>query len=126
MILQNGEGQHRMGAKWIGTDGWVWVDRGGFETSPKSLVKDKIQPGEINLYHSTNHISNFLDCVKSRRLTITPAEVAHRSASVGHLCVIAISLGRKFRWNPETEEVIGDSSATALLGRAKRGPWSIV
>jgi predicted dehydrogenase len=126
MILQNAEGQHRMGAKWIGTDGWVWVDRGGFETSPKGLMKDKIRPGEINLYNSTNHIGNFLDCVKSRRLTITPAEVAHRSASVGHLCVIAISLGRKFRWNPETEEVIGDSTATALLGRAKRDPWSIV
>jgi hypothetical protein len=40
--------------------------------------------------------------------------------------VIAISLGRKFRWNPETEEIIGDASATALLGRAKRDPWSIV
>ena len=89
-------------------------------------MKDKIRPDEINLYHSTNHIGNFLDCVMSRRLTITPAEVAHRSASVGHLCVIAISLGRKFRWNPETEEIIGDSSATALLGRAKRDPWSIV
>jgi len=59
-------------------------------------------------------------------LTITPAEVAHRSASVGHLCVIAIGLGKRFRWNPEREEVIGDSSATARLGRAKRDPWSIV
>jgi hypothetical protein len=39
MILQNAEGQHRMGAKWIGTEGWVWVDRGGFDASPKSLLK---------------------------------------------------------------------------------------
>jgi predicted dehydrogenase len=126
MILQNSEGQVRGGAKWIGDDGWVWVDRGGFDTYPKSLMKDKIRPDEINLYRSTNHIGNFLDCVKSRRLTITPAEVAHRSASVGHLCVIAISLGRKFRWKPDTEEIIDDPSATALLGRAKRDPWSLV
>ena len=126
MIVQNAEGQHRMGAKWVGSDGWVWVDRGGFETSPPELAKEKIRPGEINLYRSTNHIGNFVDCVVSRRLTITPAEVAHRSASIGHLCVIAISLGRKLRWKPETEEFIDDSSANGLLGRAKREPWSII
>jgi len=126
MIVQNAEGSHRMGAKWIGTDGWVWVDRGGFETQPKGLVKDKIRPDEINLYHSTNHIGNFIDCVVSRRQTITPAEVAHRSASVGQLCVIAIAAGRKIRWNPDTEEILGDPAAAALLGRAKREPWNIL
>jgi hypothetical protein len=126
LIVQNAEGSHRMGAKWIGTDGWVWVDRGGFDTEPKSLMKDKIRPEEINLYHSTNHIGNFIDCVVSRRPTITPAEVAHRSASVGHLCVIAITLGRKIRWNPDIEEILNDPAAASLLGRAKREPWSIL
>ena len=126
LIVQNAEGAHRMGAKWIGSDGWVWVDRGGFDAEPKGLLKDKIRPDEINLYHSTNHIGNFIDCVISRRQTITPAEVAHRSASVGHLCVIAISLGRKLRWNPDMEQFLGDDSANALLGRAKREPWNII
>ncbi len=125
MIVQNAEGQHRMGAKWIGTDGWVWVDRGGFDTQPKSLMQDKIGSDEINLYRSNNHIGNFIDCVISRRPTITPAEVAHRSASVGHLCVIAIALGRKIRWNPDTEEIVGDPTANTMLGRAKREPWSL-
>jgi len=125
MIVQNAEGQHRMGAKWIGTDGWVWVDRGGFETHPKSLVKEKIGPEEINLYRSNNHLGNFLDCVQSRRLTITPAEVAHRSASVGHLCVIAIGLGRKLIWDPEKEQFSNDVSANGQLGKAKREPWSL-
>jgi predicted dehydrogenase len=126
LIVQNNEGQHRMGAKWIGSDGWVWVDRGGFDAQPKSLLKEKIRPDEIQLYHSTNHIGNFIDCVQSRRPTITPAEVAHRSASVGHLCVIAIALGRKIRWNPQTEEIADDAAASSMLGRAKREPWSIV
>ena len=125
MIVQNAEGQHRMGAKWIGTDGWVWVDRGGFDTQPKSLMQDKIGSDEINLYRSNNHIGNFIDCVISRRPTITPAEVAHRSASVGHLCVIAIALGRKIRWNSDTEEIVGDPTANTMLGRAKREPWSL-
>lgn len=126
LIVQNAEGSHRMGAKWIGTDGWVWVDRGGFDTHPKSLMKETIQPNEINLYRSNNHIGNFIDCVISRRPTITPAEVAHRSASVGHLCVLAITLGRTIRWNPDTEEVLGDPVANRLLGRAKREPWNVL
>lgn len=125
MIVQNTEGNFRGGARWIGTDGWVWVDRGGFETYPKSLMKEKIGPEEINLYRSTNHLANFVDCVQSRRLTITPAEVAHRSASVGHLCVIAIALGRKLRWDPEKEEFANDSSANGMLGKAKRQPWTL-
>ncbi len=125
VIVQNAEGNIRGGARWIGTDGWVWVDRGGFETEPRSLMKEKIGPEEINLYRSSNHIGNFLDCVRSRRLTITPAEVAHRSASLGHLSVIAITLGRKLRWNPEKEEFLNDDSANGLLGKAKREPWSL-
>jgi predicted dehydrogenase len=126
MIVQNAEGNVRMGAKWYGTDGWVWVDRGGFETNPPSLKNEKIRPDEINLYRSNNHIGNFIDCVISRRQTITPAEVAHRSASIGHLCVIAVTLGRKLHWNPEKEQFINDDSANALLGRAKREPWNII
>lgn len=125
VILQNTEGAFRGGARWIGTDGWVWVDRGAFQTEPKSLVKEKIGPEEINLYRSSNHIGNFLDCVQSRRPTITPAEVAHRSASLGHLSVIAITLGRPLRWNPEKEEFLNDDSANGLLGKAKRQPWSL-
>ena len=115
-----------MGARWVGDKGWVWVDRGGFDADPKSLLKDTIRPDEINLYRSPGHHRNFLDCVKSRRLTITPAEVAHRSASIGHLGLVAMQAGRKFRWNPDTEEILGDPTAAAMLGRAKREPWNIL
>jgi predicted dehydrogenase len=115
-----------MGARWIGDKGWVWVDRGGFDADPKTLLKDKIRPDEINLYQSPGHHRNFLDCVKSRRLTITPAEVAHRSASIGHLGQIAMTVGRKIKFNPDTEEILNDPAASALLGRAKREPWNIL
>ena len=126
MIIRNTEPGQPMGAKWIGSDGWIWVDRFGFDANPKGVLKDRIRPEELHLYHSPNHIANFVDCVISRKPTITPAEVAHRSASVGHLCVIAMTVGRKIRWNPQTEEILDDPAATALLGRAKREPWNIL
>ena len=54
---------------------------------------------------------------------MAPAEVGHRSNSVGLLGEIAMLTGRKIRWNPDTEEIIGDPGASAPLGRSYREPW---
>jgi hypothetical protein len=123
MIIAGGHPEIRGGTKWIGEFGWIWVDRGGFEASPASLVNEVIGPDEIQLTKSRDHHQNFLDAVRSRGLTIAPCEVAHRSASVGYLGVIAIELGRKIRWDPATESISGDPQAERLLGRAYRKPW---
>ncbi len=125
IILAGGYPEIQGGTKWIGEYGWIWVDRGGFETQPANLASEVIGPNEIRLYKSRDHYQNFLDCVRSRALTITPCEVAHRSASVGHLGVIAIETGRKIRWDPATETIIGDPEATRLLSRAYRKPWQL-
>ena len=111
------------GAKWYGEKGWIHVDRGGLYVEPAGILKEVIGPGETRLYESNDHNQNFLDCVKSRKLTICPAEVGHRSISVGLLGEIAMLTGRKIKWNPETEEIIGDEAASALLGRSYREPW---
>jgi hypothetical protein len=111
------------GAKWYGEKGWVHVNRGGLRAEPAEILKEVIGPGETKLYDSRDHKQNFLDCVKSRKLTICPAEVGHRSISVGLLGEIAMLTGRKIKWNPETEEIIGDEEASALLGRSYREPW---
>jgi len=113
------------GAKWYGDDGWVYVNRGRLDANPKSLLKEVIGPDEIRLYKSRDHMQNFVDCVKSRQLTITPCEVAHRSASVGHLAQIAMRLGRKIRFDPDTEQILGDPTASSMLGKAMRSPWHI-
>ena len=113
-----------MGTRWIGDRGWIFVDRGRTDADPKSLLKETVRPDEINLLRSPGHHRNFLDCVKSRRETLTPAEAAHRSASVGHVGLVSLMLGRKLKWDPNKEEVVGDPTANAMLGRAKRPPWN--
>jgi hypothetical protein len=59
----------------------------------------------------------------ARHIAIADCEIAHRSASVGHLGVIAIATGRKIKWDPIKEKIIGDSDASNLLTRPYRSPW---
>ena len=125
MIIAGGHPEIRGGTKWIGEFGWVWCNRGGLETQPSNLLEEYIGPEENRLYKSRDHFQNFLDCVVSRRQTITPHEVAHRSASVGHLGVIAMEVGRKVRFDPKTESILGDPEAHRLLSRAYRSPWQL-
>jgi predicted dehydrogenase len=115
-----------MGTRWIGEDGkWIWVRREDQETNPPGLWRDVIGPEETRLYYSRDHQGNFLECVKSRRPSSAPAENAHRSASVGHLGLLAILVGRTIRWDPATETIINDPGASAMLGRTYREPWSL-
>ena len=125
MIIAGGHGDIRSGTKWIGEDGWIWVDRGGMDANPKDILKEKIGRDEIHLFQSPGHWRNFLDCVKSRKTTLTPCEVAHRSATPGHLGQIAMLLGRKIRFNPKTEEILDDPTAARMLGRPMRSPWHV-
>lgn len=125
IVLAGGYPEIQSGTKWIGEYGWVWVDRGGFESEPAYLVREVIGPNEIKLYRSRDHFRNFIDCVRSRAETIAPCEAAHRSASVGHLGVIAIETGRTVRWDPAREAIIGDPDAERLLSRSYRRPWAL-
>ena len=116
------------GTKWIGADGWVWVDRGAFDASRPEWVKPESLPDDlrkVRLYESSNHQRNFLDCVKSRKPTITPVEVAHHSTLPGHLGLISMLVGRKLHWDVAKEEILNDPEATALLTRPYRAPWKL-
>jgi predicted dehydrogenase len=128
MTIAGGYPDIKSGAKWIGADGWVWVDREGFEASNPEWKKLKSLPEEqrkIKLYESTNHYRNFLDCVKSRTPTIAPVETAHHSAIPGHLGLISMLVGRKLRWDVTSEKILNDSGASELLSRPYRAPWQL-
>ena len=128
MTIAGGHPDIRSGTKWIGTDGWVWVDRGGFEGSNKEWKKYKNLPEElrkVKLYESRNHQRNFLDCVKSRQPTITPVQTGHHSAIPGHLGLIAMLTGRKIRWSVADEVILDDPEASKLLTREYRAPYQL-
>ena len=126
MIIAGGHPDIRSGTKWIGSDGWVWVNRDNrIEAEPKSLLNERFGPEEIHLYRSPGHWRNFLDGVKTRKTTLAPCEVAHRSATPGHLGKIAMHLGRKIRFDPDTERILNDPTATQMLSIPMRSPWHL-
>jgi predicted dehydrogenase len=129
MVIAGGHDDVKMGTKWIGTDGWVWVNRGNaFESSNPAWAEARRLPDDqrkVRLYESSEHHRNFLDCIKSRQPTITPVETAHHSAIPGHLGLIAMLVGRKLRWEAESERIQDDPEASDLLTREYRRPWHL-
>ncbi len=107
---------------WLGNSGWCKP----IEASSKKILGSVIGPEELHLFICPQgEHRNFLDCVKSRRDPYFPAETGHRCCSVAHLGNIAMDLGRKLRWNPDTEEFADDAEANRLRSRAMRQPWRI-
>jgi predicted dehydrogenase len=130
VVIAGGYSDIKSGTKWIGETGWVWVDRGRFETSnPEWKAEiDRLEREKklkMALPVSPGHQRQFLDCVKSRQKTLTPVEIAHRSATPGHLGYIAAVVGRKLVWDAAKQEIIGDPQAAQLLSGPVRAPWHL-
>lgn len=128
------------GILFTGTEGWVFVSRGNYQASKNDPVTNTSSPlkasnpkiitsglrdDEIHLYESKDHHRNWLDCIRTRKPTISPAEVGHRSCSVCLLQHIAMILGRRLYWDPVLERFHNDDEANAMLSRPMRFPYTI-
>ncbi len=125
MTVAGGHRDIRGGTKWIGSEGWVWVNRGGLEADPPKLLTSRIGPNEMHLERTAGHQRQFIECVRSRRATLTPAETALRSATPGYLGLISILTGRPVRWDPVAEHILEDPEAERLLAHPMRSPYHL-
>jgi predicted dehydrogenase len=118
-----------------GTEGRLFVNRGKIEGKPVELLKEKPLPEDWikgvykgkdpRTYGGNEHMANFFDCVKTREEPISDVYTHHRAMSTCHLANIAVRLGRKINWNPETEEIVGDADAKQWQGREQRKGYEI-
>jgi len=111
------------GVTFNGTDGSIHVDRGQFKADPETLGQEPLDDKAIRLYSSSDHLKDWLTCVRSRKLPICDVEIGCRSVSVCHLGNLAYWNHRKLKWDPKHEKFIGDAEANTWLDRAKREPW---
>lgn len=113
------------GGVFVGERGWVTsMSTGGLiEAGPETLFEEmKLKTREVNIGQN-NHHENFFDCIRTRRRPSCDAKLGHRSASLGHLTIIAHKLQRSLKWEPIKEQFQGDEAANRLLYRAMRSPW---
>ena len=110
--------------QFIGTEGRLEVDYSRItQAEPQSLLKTQFGPGDVQLAKSRGHMQDFFDAVRSRGPTVAPIDDAFQADVLCHLADIAIRLGRKIRWDPAKEEIVGDAEATRMMARAWREPW---
>src|SRR5512138_2501890 len=113
------------GAVFVGTEGRIAVDRNALTSTPVSIVREPLRPGETHVYRAESHSGNFLECARTRKRPICDADIAHRAASALLLGGVVKQLGRTLRWDPVKEEFIGDDEANRMLSIAKRAPWDV-
>jgi predicted dehydrogenase len=114
------------GVRFEGENGWIFVSRGTIQASDDRLLSEPLPSDAARLYASNNHVGNFIDSVRTRKPTICPAEVGHRSVTVCHLGNISLRLGgRKLEWDPEKERFKNDEEANTMLNRPMRKPWKL-
>jgi predicted dehydrogenase len=113
------------GTQFEGDKGRIYVDRGKLESDPAGIVQEPLKDADVKLYHSDNHHTDWYQCIKSGQWPICDVEIGHRSAAVCHLGNIASRLGRKIRWDPVKEQIVGDAEAAQMQRYAYRAPWKL-
>jgi hypothetical protein len=83
----------KMGTTFEGDKGTIYVNRGKLESDPADIITTPLGANDVRLYVSKNHIDNWYECIKSRKLPICDVEIGHRSATVCHLGSLAMRTG---------------------------------
>ena len=129
------------GIRFIGEKGWIFVSRGkakmtasdpttpgralkSLDSNDKAILQTEIPENGIHLYkHRGNHHQNWIDCIRSRKESLVPAETAHRSCSACLVSHIGMKLGRKLEWDYKSEKFVNDDEANSMLSRQERAPF---
>lgn len=116
------------GERFDGPEGWTAAADGYSITdvSKPSLLREYRKV--LNEYidrtrRPMNHMRDFLDCVKSRRLAVAHPEIMYRSMSICLAADICDVLKRNVKFDFIKGEFVGDVEANRMRFRANRETW---
>jgi hypothetical protein len=111
------------GNAFYGTRGMMILGKGGGWKmyGPRNKLIEEMTGGtDLPAHHQ-----NFLHCIRTGERPNADIEINHLSTSLCHLANIACRVGRTLNFDPEKEQVLGDSEANELLRRTYRpGHWA--
>jgi predicted dehydrogenase len=112
--------------RYEGDQGWVETADSGKIVVSDNLSNEVFAPATPETKNTTtNHVRQFLSCIKSRHQPSANALAACQTHIACHAAYIAFQLGRKLRFDPATDSFIGDDEANRMRSRAMREPWRI-
>ena len=92
------------GIEFCGTLGRLYIDRQHYEFAPVGGANPTVVRASTDI--DQDHIQNFLDCVKSRKLPNGDVLIGHRSAQASHLGNISYMEKRRIDFDPIREEIL--------------------
>jgi len=125
------------GVTFLGDKGKLYVNRGKFELSldgqakrddPRAceqVAKELLPPNAIRLYKSSNHLSDWVNSVRTRKPPICDVEVGARTATVCNLVNLTYYHRQVIKWDPKTESFTGDTGNPKWLDYEYRAPWKV-
>ncbi len=91
----------------------------------KGKQEENFARPEPTIPDSPGHIREFLDSIKSRKLTTCNVDYGFRLTKGGLLGNIAFRSGEKIAWDDQRERIHGNSHANRLVSRHYRKPWKL-
>ncbi len=112
--------------RFIGTEGWVETgDNGEIVCSSPALQKEITEDTtRVRGLDVASHSRNFLDCIRSRKLTAANQNVMRKSHIACHAAALAWIFQRKLTIDPQQETFVNDADANRLITRADR-VWNV-
>ncbi len=94
------------GIDFYGTEGSLFIDRSRYVFRPVAFAAQPVQVKAPSGDSTGDHIRNFLDCVRSRKLPNGDVLIGHRSAQASHLGNISYLQKRRIDFDPVREEIL--------------------
>ena len=119
------------GVLFEGSKGRMFVSRGKIAGTPIEEGWDKEHYGDADvkkLYKDKpfeGHKDNFFRCIREGGLPVSDVYSHVISMNTCHLSSIAARLGRKIKWDPAAEKIVGDDMAATFFGRSARKGFEI-
>jgi predicted dehydrogenase len=111
------------GAEFYGTKGQMFLSRRGkVQVNGERNAPIKVDIEQMG-QNDVLHVKNLCDAIRGDAKLNADATVGHLSTALCHLGNIATRLGRSFKFDPQTEHVVGDAEADALVRREYREHW---
>ncbi len=117
-----------LGAIFIGENGKIEINRDKLAANPAELLNAPENPGPNKKPETQYHIENWVECIKTREKCTADIEYGQRSSTLCYLVNIVRNLGlvgKRLKWNPETEKFVNNDEANAQLSRARRAGYEL-